>query len=72
MAEARVLNRMIGLCPHGWEYEPDQRHADLIVQTMGMTTAKPQDAKGCGEVRVAGGAGVVPAPLVSMPGIIGL
>ena len=33
--EARILNRVIRLTPQGWEYEADQRHADLIIQEMG-------------------------------------
>ena len=29
---ARVLNRIIRVASDGWEYEADQRHADLIFQ----------------------------------------
>ena len=29
--EARILNRVIRVTPQGWEYEADQRHADLII-----------------------------------------
>ena len=30
--EARILNRIIRVTEEGWEYEADQRHADLIVK----------------------------------------
>ena len=30
--EERILNRVIRVTPEGWEYEADQRHADLIIQ----------------------------------------
>ena len=33
--EARILNRIIRRTDEGWEYEADQRHADLIVQETG-------------------------------------
>ena len=29
--EGKVLNRVIRVGKEGWEYEPDQRHAELIV-----------------------------------------
>ncbi len=32
LREARVLNRVIRVTDEGWEYEPDQRHADIIVK----------------------------------------
>ena len=38
--EARILNRIVRVTPHGWEYEPDQRHADLIVDMMNLGCAK--------------------------------
>ena len=34
--EARVLNRIIRRESWGWSYEPDQRHAELIVKHMGL------------------------------------
>ena len=34
--EARILNRVVRWIPLGWEYEADQRHAELIVQAMGV------------------------------------
>ena len=33
--EARVLNRVFRVTDDGWEYEGDQRHADLRVQETG-------------------------------------
>ena len=38
--EGRVLNRVIRATQDGWEYEPDQRHADIIIEAMGMKEAK--------------------------------
>ena len=38
--ETRVLNRIIRWTPKGWEYEADQRHAELIIRGMGMEDAK--------------------------------
>ena len=35
-----MLNRVIRVGDDGWEYEPDQRHAELIVEAMGMNAAK--------------------------------
>ena len=37
--EARVVDRVIRITEDGWEYEPDQRHAELIVEEMGMKYA---------------------------------
>ena len=39
--EIRVLNRTIRWTQKGVEYEPDQRHAELLVREMGMETSKP-------------------------------
>jgi len=38
--EARVLNRIIRVTSDGWEYEPDQRHAELIIESLGLMEAK--------------------------------
>ena len=35
--EGRILNRSIRCTKKGWEYEPDQRHAELIVQDMKLS-----------------------------------
>ena len=40
-SEARVLNRVIRVTPNGWEYEPDQRHVDMLVDGLGLRDAKP-------------------------------
>ena len=37
--EARALNRLIRVTGGGWEYEADQRHAEIIVKSMGMESA---------------------------------
>ena len=39
--EERVLNRVVRVDSEGWEYEPDQRHAELIIQGLGLKNAKP-------------------------------
>ena len=39
--EGRVLNRIIRLTEDGWEIEPDQRHADIIVHELGLSDSKP-------------------------------
>ena len=44
--EARVLNRIIRVTPEGWEYEPDQRHADILFQAMNLSGAKGVKAPG--------------------------
>ena len=38
--EGRVLNRVIRVTANGWEYEPDQRHVDIIVEAMGLKEGK--------------------------------
>ena len=49
--EARLLNRVVRCTGDGWEVEPDQRHADLIVQDLqlsganGVTTPGDHDIK---------------------------
>ena len=37
---ARVLNRILRITEQGWEYEPDQRHAEMIVEQLGLKDAK--------------------------------
>ena len=44
--ETRVLNRILRWTPRGWEYEADQRHAELIVRGMGMENAKSVETPG--------------------------
>ena len=44
--EARVFNRIFRVTPEGWEYEPDQRHADTLIQAMNLSGAKGVKAPG--------------------------
>ena len=37
--EERVLNRVLRVTEEGWEYEADQRHAELIVEGMNLSEA---------------------------------
>ena len=39
-SEGRVLGRVIRITDEGWEYEPDQRHAEMIVEAMGLQNSK--------------------------------
>ena len=36
--EAWILNRVIRVTSQGWQYEADQRHADLIIQETGAAS----------------------------------
>ena len=36
MKEVKVLNRVVTATEEGWEYEADQRHAEIIVKEMGV------------------------------------
>ena len=49
--EGRVLNRVICVTEAGWEYEPDQRHAELIVEMMQLKDANPVSTPGEDEKR---------------------
>ena len=40
LREASILNRVVRIGCQGWEYEADQRHADLIVKALGVEEAK--------------------------------
>ena len=46
MKEANVLNRTIRVTPSGWEYEADQRHADLIINGLNLKEAKGVSSPG--------------------------
>ena len=37
--EGRVLNRIIRVTEDGWEYEADQRHADILIDELGLKGA---------------------------------
>ena len=39
MREDTVLNRTIRATEQGWEYEADQRHADILVKEMNLDNA---------------------------------
>ena len=34
--EGRILNRIIRVTDNGWEYEADQRHAEILINEMGF------------------------------------
>ena len=51
MSEGSVLNRVVRCKEEGWELEADQRHADLIVQELGLGEAKPVSSTGEPEQR---------------------
>ena len=36
----RVLNRVLSWTPEGIQYEADQRHADIVVEQLGLGNAK--------------------------------
>ncbi len=44
--DVRILNRVLRWTFEGIEYEPDQRHAELIIQRMGLETGKPSGVTG--------------------------
>ena len=50
-SECRLLNRIVRCTQSGWEIEPDQRHADLLVQALelkganGVTTPGENDTR---------------------------
>ena len=60
--EERVLNRVIRACSAGWEYEGDQRHAELVVGAMDFfksehshhTRRRCEEGEGGGESAVGG------------------
>ena len=47
--EIRVLNTTIRWTAVGIEYEPDQRHAEIIIKEMGVEGAKPSASPGAAE-----------------------
>ena len=44
--EARILNRIVRITEEGWDYEADQRHADLFVKGSGMESANAAKTSG--------------------------
>jgi hypothetical protein len=47
--EITVLNRVLRWTEAGVEYEPDQRHAELIVKGMGVQDSRPLTTPGANE-----------------------
>ena len=47
--EVRVLNRVLRWTEDGVEYEPDQRHAEIIIKSMGVQDSKPSATPGANE-----------------------
>ena len=45
-SEARVLNRIVRATDDGWEYEPDQRHIELLIEGLGLGQAKGVSSPG--------------------------
>ena len=41
VTEAKILNRVIRAVPSGWEYECDQRHAEIILEELQLQGCKP-------------------------------
>ena len=44
--DARVLNWIIRVTSEGWEYEPNERHVDILIQVMNLSRAKGVKAPG--------------------------
>ena len=53
--EARILNRVIRDSCDGWEYEADQRHADLIIQETGAEKMSARTHPGGEKKAMVGG-----------------
>ena len=50
LKEIRFLNRTVRWKREGIEYEPDQRHSDLLVRDLGLEGAKPLSTPGTAEL----------------------
>ena len=48
--ETKIMNRVIKADPEGWEYECDQRHAEIILEELQLVGCKPLGAPGVEEV----------------------
>ena len=46
VTEAKIINRIIRAVPTGWEYECDQRHAEIILEELDLTKCKPVGTTG--------------------------
>ena len=49
VTEAENLNRVIRAVPAGWEYESDQRHAEIILEELQLNECKPVGTPGVEE-----------------------
>ena len=47
--EGKILNRVVRATAGGWEYEADLRHAELLVEQMGLGDAKEISTPGVDE-----------------------
>ena len=45
--EIRILNRVLTWTADGIVYEPDQRHAEIVMRELGLEDAKPVSTPGC-------------------------
>ena len=46
VGEGKILNRVVRATPQGWEYESDQRHAEIIVNLLGVSESRVVAAPG--------------------------
>ena len=46
MNEGKVLNRLIRATESGWEIEADPRHAELVIEQLGLANEKPLSTPG--------------------------
>ena len=44
--EARVLNRVVRITAQGWEYEPDPRHVEMLIDGLALRNAKSVNTPG--------------------------
>ena len=51
--EIRLLNRIIAWTPTGIRYEADQRHAEIIIESLGLSNAKGVDTPGVSENKLS-------------------
>ena len=51
VSEGRALNRVVRGTQEGWGAEPDQRHADIFVEELGLEEARPVSTPGEPEQR---------------------
>ena len=63
--EIRVLNRVLRWTKEGIQYEPDQRHAEIVVRELGLTEAKKVTTPGCREDAGKAGPPCIDGPTVT-------